>query len=173
MIGGLHFLPPPKRPVCGESAPPRRHGRGRREALAHLPAARAPLQHDDAVTPQELRSRFDRFADDVIRLCRAEARDPLRLRLLVQLQDAATSAAANYRPACRAQSKPAFIAKLSVVLEETDEALGWLQRLSNGGIGEGGTTDALLQEAGELAAIINASRETARGRRRSTRRQTG
>lgn len=133
-------------------------------ALLDSLAARG-LQAGTGMTPQELRARFDRFADEVIRLCRREATDPLRTRLLEQLQDAATSAAANYRAACRAQTKPAFIAKLSITLEETDEAGGWLQRLSNAGLGDPTTVADLLQEAGELAAIINASRETARGRR--------
>jgi four helix bundle protein len=121
------------------------------------------------MTPQELRARVDRFADQVITLCRSIASDPLTLRLLVQLQDAATSAAANYTSACRAQSKAAFVAKLSIALEEADESVGWLQRLSNHGIGEADVVAKLLQEAGEISAILNASRQTAVGRRRRSR----
>jgi four helix bundle protein len=118
------------------------------------------------MTPQELRNRFDRFADDVIALCRKTGSDPLTLRLLIQLQDAATSAASNYRAACRAQSKAVFVAKLSIALEEADESVGWLQRLSNQGIGHAETVERLFGEARELSAILNASRETAQGRRR-------
>jgi len=123
------------------------------------------------MTPQELRLRIDRFADDIITLCRGIAPDPLLLRLLQQLQDAATSAAANYRSACRAQSKAGFIAKLSIALEEADESVGWLQRLSHQHVGDTRQVERLLQEAGEICAILNASRQTAEGRRsRSTRR---
>ena len=118
------------------------------------------------MTPQELRTRIDRFADEVIALCRSTASDSVSLRLLVQLQDAATSVSANYRAVCRAQSKPAFIAKLSIALEEADEAAGWLQRLSNQRIGDAANVESLLQEACEISAILNASRQTAQGRRR-------
>ena len=121
------------------------------------------------MTPQELRTRLDRFADQVIALCRAVPHDPLTVRLLIQLQDAATSAAANYTSACRAQSKAAFVAKLSIALEEADESVGWLQRLSNRGIGDPTTVGGLLQEATELSAILNASRQTATGRRKRPR----
>jgi four helix bundle protein len=83
------------------------------------------------MTPKELIARIERFADAVIALCRAIPHDPLTIRLLTQLQDAATSTAANYRAACRAGSKAAFVSKLSIALEEADEAAGWLQRLAN------------------------------------------
>lgn len=118
------------------------------------------------MTPQELRNRIDRYADDVITLCRGVASDPLALRLLLQLQDSATSAAADYRAACRAQSKAGFIAKLSIALEESDESVGWLQRLSHQRIGSPDTVERLLQEASEISAILNASRQTAEGKRR-------
>ena len=118
------------------------------------------------MTPQELRARIDRFADQVITLCRTARSDPLTLRLLIQLQDAATSTAANYTSACRAQSRAAFVAKLSIALEEADESVGWLQRLSNHRIGDAEAVTRLLREAGEIAAILNASRTTTGGRRR-------
>jgi four helix bundle protein len=121
------------------------------------------------MTPQELRARIDRFADQVITFCRIGPADSLTLRLLTQLQDAATSVASNYTAACRAQSKAAFVAKLSIALEEADESVGWLQRLSNHAIGDRETVARLLQEACEISAILNASRQTATGRRRRAR----
>lgn len=36
---------------------------------------------------------------------------------------------ANYRAACLAQSRPAFTAKISIVLEEADESFFWLEML--------------------------------------------
>ena len=123
------------------------------------------------MTSAELRARIDRFSDDIIALCRRTASDPLTLRLLLQLQDAATSAASNYRAACRAQSKAAFIAKLSIALEEADESVGWLQRLSNQRIGVADEVERALREAAEISAILNASRQTATGRRRRPPRQ--
>ncbi len=104
---------------------------------------------------------MDQFSDGVIRLCRTIPTHPLTTPILVQLQNAATSAASNYRAACRAQTRPGFVAKLSIALEESDEAVGWLQRLSNHAIGPRDTVADLLQEGGELAAILAASRRTA------------
>jgi four helix bundle protein len=117
------------------------------------------------MTPQELRGRIERFADDVITFCGEPAADVRRLQMLLQLQRAATSAAANYRAACRAQTRPAFVAKLSIALEEADEAEGWLRRLSHQRP-KPDMTDRLLKEANEITAILNASRRTASGRGR-------
>ena len=81
-------------------------------------------------TPQDLRARIDRFADHVTSFCRSVSPDPLLQPQLIQLLKSATSTAANYRAACRAQSRAAFVAKLSISLEEADESLSWLQRLT-------------------------------------------
>jgi len=119
--------------------------------------------------PQDLRQRLERFADGVVALCRSIAHDPLQLRLLLQLQDAATSAAANYRAACRAQTRPMFVSKLSVALEEADEATYWLERLACNRVGHPEAVETLRQEAHELSAILNASRRTAAGSGRKRR----
>jgi four helix bundle protein len=58
------------------------------------------------------------------------------------------------------------VSKLSIALEEADEAAGWLQRLANNRLGSATDVARLLHEAGEISAILNASRETATGRRR-------
>jgi four helix bundle protein len=44
-----------------------------------------------------------------------------------QLIRCSTSVAANYRAACLAHSKAAFIHKISIVIEEADESEFWLQ----------------------------------------------
>lgn len=75
------------------------------------------------MTPKEMKDRTKRFAVDVIRLCR-ELPPTLDGR---RIGDAATSVAANYRAACRARSRAEFIAKLGIVLEESDESLFWLE----------------------------------------------
>jgi four helix bundle protein len=80
-----------------------------------------------------------------------------------QLLRCATSVAANYRAACRARTKVEFIAKMGVVVEEADEAILWLELLTESGIVQAGKTESLLSEAHELTAIFTASRRTARG----------
>ncbi len=44
-----------------------------------------------------------------------------------QLMRSASSVAANYRAACRARSRAEFISKLSIVVEEADETVLWLE----------------------------------------------
>ncbi len=70
------------------------------------------------------------------------------------------SVGANYRAVCRAKSTADMIAKLSVVEEESDESAFWLEILSEGELLPAAKTEALLKEAGELTAIMVASRRT-------------
>jgi four helix bundle protein len=77
----------------------------------------------------------------------------------VQFYKAATSAWANYRSSKRGRSRPDFISKLGIAVEEIDEALGWLDFMEKGRI----ATDSRLKgEAGELCAILTASLQTSR-----------
>lgn len=79
-----------------------------------------------------------------------------------QLIRAATSVGANYRAACRSRSRKEFISKLSLVEEEADEVRYWLEVMSDLGLGEAKVRRALYLEAGELIAIVVASKKTAR-----------
>lgn len=119
------------------------------------------------MTPQELRDRTDRYSLDIINLCRGELPcDILKLRILTQLQDAGTSVASNYHAACRAQSRAAFVAKLSIAVEEAEECVGWLHKLAEAKLAPVERLKPLRQEASELLAILSASRKTASGRRK-------
>lgn len=118
------------------------------------------------MTPQEMRDRTDRFSVAIIQFCRSKMPcDVLMLRILTQLQDAATSVASNYHAACRAQSRAQFVAKLSISVEEADECVGWLHKLSAARLAPASDLAPLQQEAAELTAILAASRKTASGRR--------
>ena len=77
-----------------------------------------------------------------------------------QLLRAATSVAANYRAACRARSKAEFIAKISIVVEESDEALLWLELIRDAKIAV--VDENLIHESEVLMKIMAASRKTAR-----------
>jgi four helix bundle protein len=96
-------------------------------------------------------------------------RNPFTRRVALQLHDAGTSVASNYHAACRAQSRKAFIAKLSISLEEADECVGWLHKLAAANLARGPELDRLRQEASELVAILSASRRTASNRRNKRR----
>jgi four helix bundle protein len=79
----------------------------------------------------------------------------------------ATSGGANYRAACRAQSRAEFTAKLGTVLEEADESLYWLELIRDGELMPDSKVSLLLKEAGELTAILAAGRKSAVSNRTS------
>jgi four helix bundle protein len=66
---------------------------------------------------------------------------------------------ANYRACQRGRSRAEFIAKLGSVVEESDEAVGWLEFMREAGIAY---DEALLAEANELVAIFGACLISAR-----------
>jgi four helix bundle protein len=78
---------------------------------------------------RELQDRTKRFAVDVIRLSSDLTKTQVATTINRQLLRSGTSVAANYRAACRARSSADFISKISVVLEEADETLFWLELL--------------------------------------------
>jgi len=80
----------------------------------------------------------------------------------LQLADAATSVAANYRAACRGRSRAEFAAKIGVVLEECDESLFWLEICEEKRWGAERGRRTLLVEANELTAIFVQSSVTVR-----------
>lgn len=115
------------------------------------------------MTRDELKARTKAFALRVIKLVDALPRSPSAQVIGRQLLRAATSVGANYRSACRAQSKADFVAKLSIVVEEADESLFWLELICESDMMKRDRLDRLISDAGELVAIITASRKTARG----------
>lgn len=109
-----------------------------------------------------LRQRTKRFAVSVFDLIDQIPQTPKGLVVQTQLAKAASSAAANYRAAQRARSRAEFISKLSISLEEIDESAFWLEFLPDTRLVPSEEVESLVQEANELAAIVVASRRTAR-----------
>jgi four helix bundle protein len=112
--------------------------------------------------PEELRDRTKAFALRIIRLIRSL---PYRTDTQVlgkQLLRCGTSVAANYRAVCRARSKAEFIARIGIVAEEADEAVLWIELLTESGIVKQELTRDLLKEAKELSAILTTSQQTAK-----------
>ena len=112
--------------------------------------------------PQQLRDRTKAFALRVIRLYRSLPYTTDTQVLGKQLLRCGTSVAANYRAVCRSRSKAEFVAKMGVVVEEADEAILWLELMTESGIVSSAKTELLLKEANELTAIFAASQRTAR-----------
>ena len=79
-----------------------------------------------------------------------------------QVLRSATSVGANYRAACRAKSTADMIAKLSIVEEEADETLYWLELLVEGELVPETRLSSLMQETNEIVAMIVSSIKTLR-----------
>ena|SRR6266550_3610057 len=119
------------------------------------------------MTTDELKARTKELALRVIRLVDALPNSVKGRAIANQVMRSSTSVAANYRAACRARSRAEVIAKIGVVEEEADETAFWLELIIDSKICSKTHIEPLLKEAGELVAIMAASRKSAIGNRKS------
>jgi four helix bundle protein len=110
----------------------------------------------------ELKRRTKEFAHRCVKLAMALPKSSLGNHIQGQLIRCATSVASNYRATCIAQSKASFISKLSIVIEEADESIFWLEFIIDENLQKKSLVEPLMREAEELTAIFIASRKTAR-----------
>ena len=120
------------------------------------------MQNAPTMNERDLQMRTKSFALQVIRYCERLPNDETSKVLKRQLLRAGTSVGANYRAACRAKSKPAFISKMGDVLEESDESGYWIELLVDSGKVVPQASASLLREANELVAIAISSINTAK-----------
>jgi four helix bundle protein len=111
-----------------------------------------------------LKERTKAFALRVMKLVSALPETSVGRTIGTQLVRSATSVGANYRAACRGRSKPEFIAKLGIVVEEADECGYWLELIIDGDLMKKALVEPLLLEANELTTIMVASHKTAQSR---------
>jgi len=112
---------------------------------------------------EELRQRTKSLAIRIVRVYRSLPNTKDAQVIGNQLLRSGTSVGANYRAVCRSRSRPEFISKLGIVLEEADETVFWLELLQETEILTAAKVGELLQEARELTAIFTASQRTAKG----------
>ncbi|MBK0404617.1 four helix bundle protein [Adhaeribacter sp. BT258] len=105
------------------------------------------------------KKRTKKFALDVIHFSKALPRTDESLIIKRQLLRSATSVAANYRAVCRARSAAEFHSKLSIVVEEADESLFWLEIISEAEIINNANTMALQKEITEILSVMATARK--------------
>ncbi len=110
----------------------------------------------------ELKKRTNSFAHRCVKLSVSLPRNFLANHIKTQLIRCATSVAANYRSACIAHSKAAFVSKLSITIEEIDESCFWIEFMIDEDLMKKQKVMPLLNEAREITAILVSSRKTAR-----------
>jgi four helix bundle protein len=117
------------------------------------------------MTPDEFKKRTKQFALRMLTLADSLPNKPSGRVLSNQIAKCGTSTAANYRAACKARSHAEFISKLGIAEEEADESEFWLELAMEHGLVPAERLAPLHKEAGELTAILAASRKTACSRK--------
>lgn len=111
---------------------------------------------------EELQKRTKQFAIRIIALIDELPNTKAGHTIGNQIVRSGTSVAANYRTACRARSEADFISKITVVEEECDETLFWLELIEETNLLKKEKVQDLQKETDELTAIFTASGKTAR-----------
>ena len=114
------------------------------------------------MTKEELKTRTKHFALMIIRLVEDLPGTKAGHTIGNQIIRSGTSIAANYRAACRARSNADFISKITIVEEECDETLFWLELIVEADLLNEEKLHVIIKEADELTAIFTASGKTAR-----------
>lgn len=101
-----------------------------------------------------LKDRTKQFALRIIKLSEALPNTKSANVINNQILRSATSVGANYRASLRAKSDADFLYKISIVTEEADETLFWLELIEESRILPQDRIKDLIQEANELTAIF-------------------
>ena len=117
------------------------------------------------MTQDEMKARTKKFALRVIRLVESLPDTKTANVIGNQLLRSGTSVGANYRAACRAKSTADFISKLSIVEEENDESIYWMELLIESETVKENLLVNLMKEADEILSIIVSSIKTSKENR--------
>ena len=112
----------------------------------------------------DLKKRTKDFAHRCVKLSVVLPDTPLGNHIRGQLIKCSTSVGANYRAVCLAQSRAAFVSKLSIVVEEVDESCFWLEFIIDEVLLQEGCVAPLFAEGKELSSIFVKSRKTSKNR---------
>jgi len=108
-----------------------------------------------------MKGRTKKFVIDNIRLFRDLPKTEEARIIGKQLLRSASSVGANYRAACRARSKAEFGSKLSIVVEEADESVFWMEIMIEAEIVNNQKISLLMAEGNEILKVVSAARKTA------------
>ena len=120
------------------------------------------------LNPEILLKRTKAFAVSIIRMSQNLPLSPEGRIIKNQLVKSATSVGANYRAACKARSGNEFYAKLSIVVEEADETLYWIELIEEANLAKPEELQKHKQEATELLKIFSSARKSTKTNLKST-----
>lgn len=113
-----------------------------------------------SIFAEQLRTRTKQFTVDIITLYQQLPRTTEAQIIGKQLLRSGSSVGANYRAVCRARSKADFYAKVSIVIEEADESLFWMEILIETKIIKQEILNSLMDECKQILKILSAARKT-------------
>ncbi len=108
---------------------------------------------------EALKERTKQFALRIIRLSESLPKSRESDVIGRQILRAGTSVGANYRAACRARSGAEFYSKMSVVIEECDECLFWLELLAEARLVDNDKIQELYHETEQILKIAVVARK--------------
>ncbi len=109
---------------------------------------------------EAFRGRTKKFVVDNIKFFRTLPKTEEAKIIGRQLLRSSSSVGANYRAACRARSQAEFHSKLSIVVEEADESVFWMEILVDAEVVKPSDLEYLSDEATQILKIVSASRKT-------------
>ena len=116
------------------------------------------------MTSEILKSRTKQFSISIINLVEKLPVTTSSRIIANQIAKSGTSVGANYRAVCRARSDREFIAKMEIVLEESDETLFWLEIIKESQWLDVAVIEVIWKEGNELTAIFVSLLKTVKSR---------
>lgn len=113
---------------------------------------------------EDLKKRTKQFGLRVIHLIEALPSSRAASVIGRNLLRSGTSVGANYRAASRARTRPDYISKLGMAIEQADESLYWMEMLVEAKLIPGEKLTALTKEANDIVAALTGSAKTRRAR---------
>ena len=111
------------------------------------------------------KAKTKQMAVDVLKLTDTLISSKSSSNIAFQIIKSASSTGANYRAACKARSENEFYSKMSIVLEEADETLYWLEIIEELNLVDNEAELQRLQnECLEIVKVVTAARKKKYGK---------
>ena len=109
---------------------------------------------------EKFRNRTKKFVVDNIRLYQSLPKTEEAKIVGRQLLRSSSSVGSNYRAACRARSQAEFHSKISIVVEEADESVFWMEVMVEADIIPAAKIERLMGEGNEILKVAASARKT-------------
>jgi len=109
---------------------------------------------------EKFRDRTKKFVVDNIRLYQSLPKTEEAKIIGRQLLRSSSSVGANYRAACRARSQAEFHGKISIVVEEADESVFWMEVMIEADLLSSDRIEKLMGEGNEILRVAASARKT-------------